>query len=100
MLVQSLPAGNGHIKTLEVLPSGTDKWTSICRLSKSLGIAAQDVVAIGDSNNDVSMVGNAGCGIAMGNACDAVRQAAIHSTLSNGSGGFAMAVEKVMAGAW
>ena len=58
------------------------------------GLAADDVMAIGDDYNDLEMIRGAGLGIAMGNAVDAVRDAARHVTGSNDDDGVVQALER------
>lgn len=44
--------------------------------------STDDCYAFGDSNNDISMFQAAGHGIAMGNACDELKNIADHVTTS------------------
>lgn len=52
----------------EIVPSGCSKQTAMEHMAGLLQIPMQDTVAIGDSNNDYSMLKGAGIGIAMGNS--------------------------------
>lgn len=61
---------------LEVFARGVDKWSAVEWLCAERNSDPQRVVAIGDGANDVGMLAGAGLGIAMGNADDAVREAA------------------------
>ena len=54
----------------------------------------EEVIAIGDGYNDLSMIKFAGMGIAMGNAQEPVKKAANEITLSNDEDGVAVAIEK------
>ncbi len=45
-------------------------------LLKTSGFDVSESIAFGDSLNDYEMIKNAGIGIAMGNACDALKDAA------------------------
>lgn len=58
------------------------------------GIRPAEMVAMGDGYNDLSMIEFAGLGIAMGNACDQVKQAADFVSLDNDHDGVAHAIEK------
>jgi len=74
-------AGRAEVVTskpyfLEVLPLGADKGSALTRLSASLGIPMEKVMAIGDAMNDMSMVNAAGWGCAPANALPAIRRAA------------------------
>lgn len=79
---------------LEVVSSASGKWPALCALARSEGIAAGEIVAVGDDHNDVEMVDRAGLGIAMGNAVDAVKRVADHVTASNDDDGLARAIER------
>lgn len=71
-------------KTLfEILPKGICKGTSILKLSEYLGIDMRKTIAIGDYDNDVSMLRTAKTGIAVKNACGAAKNAADYITVSN-----------------
>ena len=83
---------------LEILPAGTDKWNALERLANRKGIAADQIVAIGDDTNDVAMVENAGLGIAMGNAHESVKEAADVVTEPNSEAGVARAIERYLLG--
>jgi hydroxymethylpyrimidine pyrophosphatase-like HAD family hydrolase len=48
-----------------------------------LGYSADEVVAIGDNDNDISMLMYAGLGVAMFNASAAVKQAAQLTTVAS-----------------
>lgn len=61
---------------LEILRRGVDKGSALQKLAERLGIAPEQVIAVGDSRNDLSMIRYAGTGLAVANACDALKQAA------------------------
>ena len=61
---------------LEIFPSDAGKGSVVKRLSGFLGVDIKDTYAAGDEQNDISMIEAAGCGIAMLNATDAVKEAA------------------------
>ncbi|MNP36131.1 Sugar phosphatase YidA [compost metagenome] len=73
---------------------GVDKGTSLHHLSQQLGIEQHEVIAIGDSYNDLAMIKFAGLGVAMGNAPDDIKQIASYVTDSNMEDGVAKVVEK------
>lgn len=64
----------------EVLPKGFSKETAIHFLTDMLHISMEDTVAIGDSNNDLSMLECAHTSIAMGNSSQAVLEMADYVT--------------------
>lgn len=65
-------------------------------MSKYLGIPKEDIMAIGDSENDIEMLKEAGLGIAMGNALDEVIAVADDVTAPNDEDGVAKAIEKYL----
>jgi Cof subfamily protein (haloacid dehalogenase superfamily) len=62
-----------HAWFVEGLGVGVSKGDAASRLAAQLGIARENVMAIGDSGNDASMVEWAGLGVAMGNASPDVK---------------------------
>ncbi len=60
----------------ELLPKDTDKGTGLLKLAEMLGIPANRVIAVGDNENDLSLIKAAGTGIAVANAADCVKAAA------------------------
>ena len=56
---------------------------SLTVLLEATGVSREEVIAIGDGYNDLSMIKFAGMGIAMGNAQEPVKKAANEITLSN-----------------
>lgn len=67
----------------ELLPKGACKGAVLPRLAEHLGISPRKIVAVGDYYNDVSMLQQAGLGIAVENAVPEVKAAADHVTVSN-----------------
>ena len=53
-------------------------------------------MAIGDGENDVSMIRMAGVGVAMDNALDLVKQYADEITLTNDEDGVAAVIERLI----
>jgi hypothetical protein len=78
---------------LEFTALNVTKGTSLHQLTQKLGIAAEEVIAIGDSYNDITMIEFAGLGVAMGNAPDAIKEIANHVTDTNNNDGVAQVVE-------
>ncbi len=61
---------------LEFMRNDADKGTGLAALAARLGIAREEVIAIGDGENDIPMLRWAGLGVAMANAPDDVKAAA------------------------
>lgn len=78
----------------EVLPKGYNKGTGLKNLAEKLGIKQEEVMAIGDGNNDVEMLEYANYGVAMGNASKLARNAAKYTTDTNENDGVAKAIRK------
>ncbi|MDT2758258.1 sugar-phosphatase [Enterococcus xiangfangensis] len=68
---------------LEVLNSDASKGLALKELSEHLGIQQAEVMAIGDAENDLSMIEFAGTGIAMGNASEMIKAAADYTVATN-----------------
>lgn len=79
---------------LEVLPKSVDKGKGLIQLSELLGIGLDEMMAIGDQENDLAMVQTAGTGVAMANATQIVKDAAQVITKSNDEHGVAYAIEQ------
>jgi Cof subfamily protein (haloacid dehalogenase superfamily) len=65
-----------HAWFVEGLGAGVSKGEAASRLAARLGIARENVMAIGDSGNDALLVEWAGLGVAVGNASDEVKAVA------------------------
>ncbi len=63
----------GHI---EIINKSSSKGNAVKYLAEILGIKREEIICIGDGYNDVSMIEYAGCGIAMANAPEEVRDKA------------------------
>ena len=85
------------LSIVDILPAGCSKGAAILRLAASLGIAAADVMAIGDNWNDLSMLEIAGHPVLMGNAPDDLKRLAAekgwHVTAAHDVDGVAEAIE-------
>lgn len=80
---------------LECVPPGVDKAQSLERLLEITGISRDEVVAVGDGYNDVSMLEYAGLGVAMANSPEEVKEHANYvTTADNENDGVAEVVEK------
>ncbi|MDO4814274.1 MAG: Cof-type HAD-IIB family hydrolase [Gemella sp.] len=78
----------------EVLPQGTSKASALEKLATDLGIKADEILALGDGNNDIEMLEFAGYSVAMDNAGEAVKAVAKYKTESNNEHGVAKAIER------
>ena len=80
---------------LEVMPKGTNKGTGLQKICDNAGVDISEAIAFGDSYNDIYMLKAAGLGIAMGNAEDAVKEAADTVTADCDSDGIAVALKEL-----
>lgn len=74
---------------LEVMPNGIDKAASLDFLAKRLGIAQEEIIAVGNAGNDLSMIEYAGLGIWVDNVPDELREKAQVIVASNMDDGVA-----------
>jgi len=70
----------GWTAWLDLSPVGVSKASGLALVAEKLGIAADDVLAVGDGRNDIEMLRWAGRGVAMGQSVEEVRAAADHVT--------------------
>ena len=82
----------------EIICPGVSKAAAIKILSKKLGVDKSEIMAIGDSDNDLPMLKAAGTSIAMGNATDEVKKACDLVTGICEEDGFSQAVDKFVFG--
>ena len=78
----------------ELIKPGLYKATAIAKLAEILEIPSEQVLAIGDSSNDVSMLTSVAISVAMGNANDEARAAARYMVTDNEHDGVAEALER------
>lgn len=81
-------------RNLELNAPGVTKGRGLMALADHLGLRPSQVMAVGDSGNDLAMVKMAGLGVAMGNATPDVLAAADVVTGDNNHDGVAEAIEK------
>lgn len=82
---------------LEILAPGVSKGNALKTLTESWGLQREEVMAIGDAPNDLSMITWAGVGVAMGNSFDEVKEQADLVVADNNHNGFTEAVEWALA---
>lgn len=82
----------------EILPKGSSKGNLLPRLAAILGVKMARTIAIGDYNNDVSMIRTAGVGIAVANATEEAKAAADRITVSNEESAIAKIIGEIERG--
>ena len=85
-------------RNVEINPAGVNKARGIEELAACFDIPLSQVMALGDEENDLPMLKAAGWGVAMGNGCESVKEAARFITDTNNQGGWAKAVRKYALG--
>ncbi|THF77108.1 HAD family hydrolase [Cohnella fermenti] len=84
---------NSSPHSIEVNPRGINKASGLREVCRMLGIRMEEVIACGDSLNDLKMIQAAGLGVAMGNAQDIVKSAADWVTGTNDEDGVAKVIQ-------
>jgi len=97
--IRRILQANGHLEissswynNIEIMKKGVNKGTALGKVALLLGIPKSEVMALGDSENDLSMLQFAGTAVAMGNALPEVKAIADFVTLSNDEDGVAHAL--------
>ncbi|EJE97935.1 Cof-type HAD-IIB family hydrolase [Liquorilactobacillus mali] len=78
----------------EANAKGISKGSALKKLCDKLEITADNLMAIGDGGNDLSMIKFAGTGVAMGNAISELKDCAQIVTADSDHDGVALAIEK------
>ncbi len=81
---------------LEIVDKDVDKASALSYLLDYTGHKREELIAVGDSYNDISMIRFAGLGVAMANAPEIVRQHADDITRSNDDDGVADLIYWIM----
>lgn len=83
-----------HKSVVEILPLGINKGEAVRRICAEYGVDKSEVIALGDSENDASMLEFAGLGIAAGNAMPALKAVAGEVGVTNDEDFVAWVIEK------
>ena len=81
---------------VDVNGAGCSKGTTLARWAERQGIAAAEVMAVGDNLNDIEMLDFAGTAYVMGNATDAIKSRGYRPTGSNDQDGLATAIREAI----
>ena len=71
-----LCAASPNKNYLEVYSCDAGKGKTLAAFADKLGVDIADVIAVGDSDNDSTLIEKAGLGLAVANACDALKELA------------------------
>lgn len=77
----------------EILPKEASKGNALCKMAELFNIKIENTIAVGDYNNDISMVRAAGIGFAVANAVKEVKDVADYITVSNNEHAIAAIIE-------
>jgi len=90
------------LSIVDILPAGCSKGSALLRLAETYGMKAEEILAIGDNWNDVSMLEVAGQAVLMGNAPEDLKAMASERGWAMGrrhdEDGVAEAIEAVLNG--
>jgi hydroxymethylpyrimidine pyrophosphatase-like HAD family hydrolase len=81
---------------LEICHPMAQKSYGLAQLAEHLGIRQDEIIAIGDNNNDLDMLRYAGLGVAVDNAVQAAKEAADRLTASNNDDGVARLIQEII----
>lgn len=84
----------GVLTSLEILPKGANKGQGVKTLLRQLSVNPENVMAIGDAENDVEMLQVAGFAVAVKNASEKTKAVAGEIVASNNDNGVAEAIER------
>lgn len=90
----ALEISNSSPHNLEMNPLGVSKASALQELCGVLGIEMSQVISVGDSLNDIAAIRESGLGVAMGNAQEAVKEAADFITATNNKHGVAEVIKQ------
>ena len=85
------------LRLVEISAAGVTKAFALERLCRRLGVAAGEVVAVGDMPNDLAMLAWAGTAVAVANAAKEVLDVADEVTAANTEDGVALLLERILA---
>jgi Cof subfamily protein (haloacid dehalogenase superfamily) len=82
-------------RSIEISRDGMHKGSALIKISQLLGIPLKNIMAVGDSQNDILLLKAAGYGVAMGTAPDALKEAADAIVSSADENGLVKALELI-----
>ena len=79
---------------IDFTPLGVDKASALLAAAESLGVSREEIIAIGDTENDIPMIRAAGLGVCMANGVPAAKEAADVIAPTNNDAGVAKILEQ------
>lgn len=90
----NINTSSSWINNIEVMGPNVSKGAALKELCGILNLKPEEVIAIGDNENDLSMLKFAGLGVAMGNGNESIKKYSDYTTDSNDEDGVAKVIEK------
>lgn len=81
---------------IEVVPGDAGKGAALAAMTEYLGFTRDNVMAMGDAHNDLSMLEYAAYSVAMANADEGIKRVCRYQTKSNDECGVAYMIEQVL----
>ncbi len=94
--IEEINAVTSTNTNIEITANGASKGSALHFLKDHLNLDINQILAIGDSSNDISMLKEAGISVAMGNASEEVKAISSMVTDSFDNEGFTKAIKKVL----
>lgn len=92
--VNGVEVVSSYENNFEIMTKGVSKGRGVEILAAYYNIKPEEVICIGDNENDLSMIKFAGLGVAMGNAPYSIKKEADYVTDTNDNDGVAKVIEK------
>lgn len=94
--MEDIEVVSSYFDNFEVMGKGVSKGRAVEIMSGYYNIPREEIICIGDNENDLTMIEYAGLGVAMGNGEDDVKKAADFITDTNNNDGVAKVIEKFL----
>ncbi|WP_247927535.1 Cof-type HAD-IIB family hydrolase [Streptococcus constellatus] len=96
LLSEDIAMIKSEVSGLELTAQGVEKGQGLAHLAQYLQLPMEQIIAVGDADNDESMIREAGLGIAMGNANESIKGLADVIVADNDHDGCAQAIDKFL----
>ena len=93
-----MEVSNTVADNIEITDTHAQKCGMYEKVLKRMGLTKDEVVTIGDSMNDMTMISGFPNSYAMGNACEDIKRAAVYQAPFNYENGVARVIEDILAG--
>ena len=96
LLSEDIAMIKSEVSGLELTAQGVEKGQGLAHLAQKLNLPMEQIIVVGDADNDESMIREAGFGVAMGNANENIKGLADIIVADNDHGGCAQAIDDVL----